>query len=46
MHYKRAYRDNLNALGFDAAQVDAFVTEADAAFDFNSAVFDALGELS
>lgn len=41
--YKRAYRENLNALGFDAAEVDAFVNEADAAFDFNSAVFDALG---
>lgn len=42
VHYKRAYRDNLNALAFTPEQVDAFVAEASAAFDYNSAIFDAL----
>ncbi|MET0974676.1 MAG: biliverdin-producing heme oxygenase [Leifsonia sp.] len=43
VHYKRAYRENLNALQFAPAQVDAFVAEAISAFDYNTAVFDSLG---
>jgi heme oxygenase len=42
VHYKRAYRENLNALAFTPAEIDSFVAEASAAFDYNSAIFDSL----
>jgi heme oxygenase len=40
--FKRAYRDDLDALGFDEAESTIFVDEASAAFRFNSAMFDDL----
>ena len=43
VHFKRAYRDGMDAIGFDAEQADVFCAEADAAFSFNSDIFDALG---
>lgn len=43
VHFKRAYRDGMDAIGFDAEQADVFCAEADAAFGFNSDIFDALG---
>lgn len=40
--FKRAYRDALDGLDFDDAQDRALVSEAQAAFGFNAAIFDAL----
>jgi heme oxygenase len=40
--FKRAYREGLDALGFDEAASSVFVDEASAAFRFNSAMFDDL----
>lgn len=41
--YKRGYRDALDAMELDAAERDVLVSEARAAFDANTAVFDDLG---
>jgi heme oxygenase len=41
--YKREYREALDALTLDVEERAAAVTEANRAFDYNAAVFDALG---
>jgi len=41
--YKREYREAMDALAFSEAERDAAVAEAQAAFDYNAAIFDALG---
>ncbi|MDY0912836.1 biliverdin-producing heme oxygenase [Rathayibacter festucae] len=43
VHYKRAYRAQLDALALPPFALDAMVAEARLAFALNSAVFDALG---
>ncbi|WP_062516776.1 heme oxygenase (biliverdin-producing) [Demequina gelatinilytica] len=43
VRYKRAYREQLDALVLDPRQEAALIAEAQAAFDFNGAIFDALG---
>jgi heme oxygenase len=43
--YKRAYRDNLNSVPWDEAQIAATVEESLVAFRLNTAVFEALGAL-
>ena len=43
VHYKRAYRSALDALDVDQVAVTALVAEAKRAFDYNAAIFDALG---
>ncbi|WP_062385171.1 heme oxygenase (biliverdin-producing) [Demequina iriomotensis] len=43
VRYKRDYRAQLDALALDAVQERALIEEAQAAFDFNGAIFDALG---
>lgn len=40
--FKRAYRDELNGLGFTPEEVDRFVEEVNASYLFNSAIFDEL----
>ena len=40
--FKRAYRDALDGLDFTPEQDDALIAEAQAAFGFNAAIFDAL----
>lgn len=40
--YKRSYRENMNALTLNDAQIEALVAEVDASFSFNGALFDAL----
>lgn len=42
--YKRAYREELDQLDFTEDQEAALIAEAKAAFGFNAAIFDALGE--
>jgi len=42
VQYKRAYRDRLNALALEPAEVNTLVAEVDAAFTYNGAVFDGL----
>lgn len=42
--FKNEYRASLDALDFTPAQEDVFVAESLAAFRFNGAIFDALGE--
>ncbi|WP_430867266.1 heme oxygenase (biliverdin-producing) [Demequina aurantiaca] len=44
VRYKRAYRENLDALPFDEAQAQAMIDEAKAAFGYNGDIFNALGE--
>lgn len=41
--YKREYREALDALALDEDELEAAVNEAKRAFDYNAAVFDALG---
>ena len=43
VHYKRTYRDGLDALGFTEEQEATLIAEAKAAFMFNAAIFEALG---
>lgn len=43
VQYKRDYRDQLDALPFDDAQVQAMIVEAKAAFVYNGDIFNALG---
>lgn len=43
VQYKRDYREQLNALPFDDAQVAAMIAEAKAAFIYNGDIFNALG---
>ncbi|WP_062308139.1 heme oxygenase (biliverdin-producing) [Demequina subtropica] len=43
VRYKRAYREQLDALDLDREAEAALIDEARAAFDFNGAIFDALG---
>ncbi|WP_084106696.1 heme oxygenase (biliverdin-producing) [Demequina sp. NBRC 110056] len=43
VRYKRAYREQLDALTFDEAQEAALIAEAKGAFGFNAAIFEALG---
>jgi len=40
--YKRGYRDRLNALQLSSTDVDTLVSEVDAAFTYNGAIFDGL----
>lgn len=40
--FKRAYRDGLNGLGLDPHTADRFVAEVNAAYRFNTAIFDEL----
>ncbi|MFC6355095.1 biliverdin-producing heme oxygenase [Luethyella okanaganae] len=42
VHYKRAYRAALNKLALSFDEVDALVEEVNAAYHFNSAIFDEL----
>ena len=42
--YKRAYRDNLNSVPWDAEQIEATVEESRLSFALNTAVFEELGE--
>lgn len=44
VRYKRAYREELDQLDFSEAQEAALIAEAKAAFGFNAAIFEALGE--
>ncbi|WP_062520130.1 heme oxygenase (biliverdin-producing) [Demequina silvatica] len=43
VRYKRAYREQLDALDLDAGQEAALIAEAKAAFGFNADIFEALG---
>ncbi len=43
VRYKRAYRDQLDALELDSAQEATLIAEAKGAFGFNAAIFEALG---
>ncbi|WP_297083852.1 heme oxygenase (biliverdin-producing) [uncultured Demequina sp.] len=43
VRFKRAYREQLDALDFDEDQEAALIAEAKGAFVFNGAIFDALG---
>ncbi|RWZ49784.1 biliverdin-producing heme oxygenase [Labedella phragmitis] len=44
--YKRGYRDALDAMELDAIERDVLVTEARAAFEANTAIFDQLGAVT
>lgn len=44
VQYKRDYRDQLDALPFDDAQIEALISEAKAAFVYNGDIFNALGD--
>lgn len=44
VRYKRAYREQLDALNFDDEQDAALITEAKAAYRHNGAIFEGLGE--
>ena len=41
--FKREYRAGINALDFDGAGAQALISEAQAAFDYNAAIFEELG---
>jgi heme oxygenase len=43
VRYKRRYREAMNALALDPAQVDVLIDEARVSFRLNGAVFEALG---
>ncbi|MFT2815840.1 heme oxygenase (biliverdin-producing) [Leifsonia sp. A12D58] len=42
VHYKRAYRQGMNTLSLGQDEIDELVSEVDAAFTFNGAIFDEL----
>lgn len=44
--YKDAYREQLNNLGLTSAQEDVFIREASRGFQYNKAIFEALGRYS
>lgn len=46
VRYKRTYREGLDALDFTAQQEAALIAEAQAAFEFNGAIFEALDSVA